>query len=77
MSRFRYKPEGTFGSADYRGFFVNSQGQKISAFHEIPLWANETHKIANMVVEISKGTQAKMEINKEETYNPIKQDIKV
>lgn len=29
-----------------------------------------------MVVEIPKGTQAKLEINKKEKYNPIKHDIK-
>jgi len=73
---FKYKPEGTFGNADYRGFFVNENGSKISPFHEIPLWANETHKIANIVVEIPKGTQPKMEISKEESFNPIKQDVK-
>lgn len=30
-----------------------------------------------MVVEIPKGTQPKMEISKEEKFNPIKQDVKV
>lgn len=30
-----------------------------------------------MVLEIPRGTQAKLEINKEEFMNPIKQDVKV
>jgi len=30
-----------------------------------------------MVVEIPLGTRAKLEINKDEPFNPIKQDVKV
>lgn len=51
--------------------------QFISPFHEIPLWIDEKTGIANMVVEIPRGSQAKFEINKTELLNPIKQDVKV
>jgi inorganic pyrophosphatase len=60
---------------EYRVFFKGSSGP-ISPFHDIPLWADKNHKIANMVVEIPKGTQPKLEINKDEFMNPIKQDVK-
>ena len=44
--------------------------------HDIPLYAEESNKIVNMVVEIPRWTNAKMEINLKEILNPIKQDIK-
>merc|ERR1711872_36739 len=48
----------------------------ISPFHDIPLYANEGNKIFNMVVEVPRWTNAKMEINLTEKLNPIKQDVK-
>ena len=48
----------------------------ISPFHDIPLWVDENLGIANFVVEIPRGTRAKLEINKSEFLNPIKQDVK-
>lgn len=35
----------------------------ISPFHDIPLYANEEQKIFNMVVEVPRWTNAKMEVN--------------
>lgn len=61
---------------DYRIFFTDSEGKPISPFHDIPLYADEENKIFNMVVEIPRWTNHKMEINKEEELNPIKQDVK-
>jgi len=66
---------GQSQTLEYRVFF-NSPSGPISPFHDIPLWADKNHKIANMVVEIPKGTQPKLEINKDEFLNPIKQDVK-
>nr|CAD7412964.1 unnamed protein product [Timema poppensis] len=48
----------------------------ISPLHDIPLFADEGQKTFNMVVEIPRWTNAKMEINLKEVLNPIKQDIK-
>lgn len=48
----------------------------ISPMHDIPLYADEANKIVNMVVEIPRWTNAKMEINLKEALNPIKQDVK-
>jgi len=64
------------GSLNYRLFFTNAEtGHVISPFHDIPLWVPNTD-LANMVVEIPKGTSAKMEISTKEPLNPIKQDVK-
>jgi len=48
----------------------------MSYFHDIPLFADQNNDILNMVVEIPRWTNAKMEISKEEPFNPIKQDTK-
>ncbi|XP_069125162.1 uncharacterized protein [Argopecten irradians] len=62
---------------DYRLFFKNSEGTVISPFHDIPLYPNSSDKsICNMIVEIPRWSNAKMEICKEEVMNPIKQDVK-
>ena len=48
----------------------------MSSFHDIPLFADQSNGILNMIVEVPRWTNAKMEICKEESFNPIKQDIK-
>ena len=50
--------------------------QKVSPFHDIPLYSSKTEPLLNMIVEIPRWTSAKMEINKKEPLNPITQDIK-
>ena len=65
---------GVPSTTTYRVFIKNGS-QVISPFHDIPLWT-KPNEIVNMVVEIPQGTQAKMEINKKEKFNPISQDIK-
>ena len=45
-----------------------------SPFHDIPCTAGD--KIYNMVVEVPRWTNAKMEIATKEKMNPIKQDVK-
>lgn len=44
--------------------------------HDIPLWADREQRLVNMVVEIPRWTNAKMEISLGEPLNPIKQDVK-
>ena len=41
--------------------FVERDGAPISWFHDVPLYANEQHSILNMVVEIPRWTNAKLE----------------
>lgn len=40
---------------------------------DIPLFADESKTILNMIVEVPRWTNAKLEICKEEPFNPIKQ----
>lgn len=66
---------GALNSTNYRIYFKNDTGP-ISPMHDIPLYADESNKVVNMIVEIPRWTNAKMEINLKETLNPIKQDVK-
>ncbi|KAJ7146083.1 inorganic diphosphatase [Mycena epipterygia] len=56
--------------------YIEQNGAVVSPFHDIPLLANQEEGIFNMIVEIPRGTNAKMEISKEESFNPLKQDTK-
>ena len=56
--------------------YIEKDGVPVSAFHDIPLYANKEQNILNMIVEIPRWTNAKLEISKEELLNPIKQDVK-
>jgi inorganic pyrophosphatase len=56
--------------------FIEKDGVPVSPFHDIPLYANEQKTLLNMVVEIPRWTNGKLEISKEELLNPIKQDVK-
>jgi nucleosome-remodeling factor subunit len=70
---------GSASTSDYRVFFKNSDGKLVSPFHDIPLVAaslDNGTKLYNMIVEIPRWTQAKMEIATKEPLNPIKQDVK-
>jgi hypothetical protein len=56
--------------------YIEQNGSVVSPFHDIPLFADQNNGIFNMIVEVPRWTNAKMEICKEEPFNPIKQDIK-
>ena len=47
-----------------------------SPFHDIPCYVSGQDNVYNMVVEVPRWTNAKMEIATKEKLNPIKQDIK-
>jgi len=74
-SAYSTKVAGQPDTLEYR-VFIQKDGKTVSPFHDIPLWVDEKASIANMVFEIPKGTQPKLEISKEEFMNPIKQDVK-
>lgn len=48
----------------------------ISPLHDIPLWSDRAARLVNMVVEVPRWSNAKMEISLGEPLNPIKQDVK-
>ncbi|OXB63856.1 hypothetical protein ASZ78_004151 [Callipepla squamata] len=48
-------------SLEYRLFFKDAAGRYISPFHDIPLYADAGKNVFNMVVEVPRWTNAKME----------------
>jgi len=59
----------------YRVFFKKAD-KVISPWHDVPLYADEKNKFFNMLCEIPRWTNAKMEIATKEPLNPVKQDVK-
>lgn len=43
-------------------WFIGNEFGPVSPFHDIPLFANEEQKVFNMVVEVPRWTNAKMEV---------------
>ncbi|KAK5865579.1 hypothetical protein PBY51_019842 [Eleginops maclovinus] len=88
---YQTEERGRPHSPDYRIYFKTSDGKYISPFHDISLIAeteqdndvpakkpkkNESEVLFNMVVEVPRWSNAKMEIATKEPLNPIKQDVK-
>ncbi|XP_055586985.1 inorganic pyrophosphatase isoform X2 [Uranotaenia lowii] len=74
--KYQIVERGAPNSTDYRVFFKTEDGQSVSPLHDIPLYANDAKTVYNMVVEVPRWTNAKMEISLAEGLNPIKQDVK-
>ncbi|KAI9303310.1 inorganic pyrophosphatase [Cunninghamella echinulata] len=75
MAEYQVRQVGAPNTLEYRVYY-EKDGLPVSPFHDIPLFANEEKTIFNMVVEIPRWSNAKLEISKEDAFNPIKQDIK-
>ncbi|CAG7721219.1 unnamed protein product [Allacma fusca] len=73
---YTIEERGGVNQPDYRVYFRNAAGVPISPFHDIPLQPDPEKKVFNMVVEIPRWTNAKMEIATKDPLNPIKQDVK-
>jgi hypothetical protein len=70
----RYE-RGQLNTTGYRVYIRNSvTNQFVSPFHDIPL--KQSDNVYNMVVEIPRWSNAKMEISKTDKFNPIVQDVK-
>ncbi|KAH7650533.1 hypothetical protein FG379_003605 [Cryptosporidium bovis] len=68
---------GKKDSVDYRIYFKNEEGRRISPWHDVPLWFSETPLLYNMIVEIPKLTNKKFEMSTKEEYTPLLQDRKL
>ncbi|EYB89441.1 hypothetical protein Y032_0232g3059 [Ancylostoma ceylanicum] len=66
---------GSLFGLDYRVFVKGPDGV-LSPWHDVPLYADASKKIFNMIVEIPRWSNAKMEMATAEPMNPIKQDVK-
>ncbi|KAG0044441.1 Inorganic pyrophosphatase [Gryganskiella cystojenkinii] len=75
MSHFTTRVVGAPNTLEHR-VFIEKNGSPVSAFHDVPLHANEAKNVFNMIVEIPRWSNAKLEISKDEDFNPIKQDVK-
>ncbi len=73
---YRIRTVGCPETLAYRTFLENEAGHLISPFHDIVPIVNEEHGLVQMVVEIPRWSNAKLEIATGEFMNPIKQDIK-
>lgn len=71
---FTSEERGARNSLEYRLFFKNESGQVVSPMHDIPMLAGEGEY--NMVVEVSRWSNAKIEIDLKTSLNPLKQDVK-
>ncbi|KAI6221081.1 Inorganic diphosphatase [Aphelenchoides besseyi] len=67
--------KGNLYSLNYR-LYIKGPNGLVSPWHDIPLYADEENKIFNMVVEIPRWSNAKMEMATKEPLSPIKQDEK-
>ncbi|GER43285.1 inorganic pyrophosphatase [Striga asiatica] len=72
--QIRIQEEGLPETLDYRVFFLDDSGKKISPWHDIPLHLGDG--VFNFIVEIPKQSSAKMEVATDEVFTPIKQDTK-
>ncbi|XP_074152637.1 inorganic pyrophosphatase [Sminthopsis crassicaudata] len=74
MSGYSIEERAAPYSLEYRLFLKNANGEYISPFHDIPIYADKN--VFHMVVEVPRWTNAKMEIATKDPLNPIKQDVK-
>lgn len=68
-SRYSIRKVGAPFTLEHR-VYIEKDGQPISAFHDIPLYANAEQTILNMVVEIPRWTNAKQEVGRQTDAPP-------
>eukprot|EP00040_Diaphanoeca_grandis_P031585 m.189286 g.189286 ORF g.189286 m.189286 type:complete len:286 (-) comp32369_c3_seq3:1835-2692(-) len=67
---------GSKNTLNYKLYYKDGEGNYISPMHDIPAWADKANGIVNMVCEVPRWTNAKMEIAVGQKLNPIIQDSK-
>uniref|UniRef100_H2YZ23 inorganic diphosphatase n=1 Tax=Ciona savignyi TaxID=51511 RepID=H2YZ23_CIOSA len=72
---YQLEERGTPNTLDYR-IYYKKDGVALSPFHDIPWKVEGNETTYNMVVEVPRWSNAKMEIATTEKLNPIKQDTK-
>jgi len=61
-SEYKVRQIGPKNTLEYRAF-IEKDGSPVSPFHDIPLYANEQQTVLNMVVEIPRWTNSKLEVS--------------
>lgn len=59
---YTVRKNGAPNTLEHR-IFIEKDGVPLSPFHDIPLYANEQQTVLNMIVEIPRWTNAKMEVS--------------
>ncbi|KAE8447638.1 Inorganic pyrophosphatase [Mollisiaceae sp. DMI_Dod_QoI] len=60
-SQYKTRKIGAPNTLEHR-IYIEKDGVPVSPFHDIPLYANEQQTVLNMIVEIPRWTNAKMEV---------------
>jgi len=60
-SQYTARRVGAPNTLEHR-IFIEKDGVPVSPFHDIPLYANEQQTVLNMIVEVPRWTNAKMEV---------------
>lgn len=58
---YAVRKNGAPNTLEHR-IYIEKDGVPVSPFHDIPLYANEQQTVLNMIVEIPRWTNAKMEV---------------
>lgn len=60
MAQYTARKMGAANTLEHR-IFIEENGKPVSPFHDIPLYADQAQTILNMIVEVPRWTNAKME----------------
>jgi len=74
MAGYSIEERGAPNSLGYRLYIKDGSGKLVSSMHDIPLKSGEG--VYNMVVEVPRWSNAKIEIDLKSGLNPLKQDVK-
>lgn len=72
----KIEEESTRDNADFKYYFQKDGFGPVNPLHDIPLFADKEKGILNMIVEIPRWTNAKLELKTSEPLAPIVQDQK-
>ena len=77
MVNYTIEERGQLNTHSYRCYIKNADNNTyVSPFHDIPLYHDKEANTVNVVIEIPRWSNAKMEISKDVKLNPIIQDTK-
>lgn len=68
-SGYSVRKNGAPNTLEHR-IYIEKDGLPLSPFHDIPLYANEQQTVLNMIVEIPRWTNAKMEVSGQPPTRP-------
>lgn len=60
-AQYKARKVGAANTLEHR-VYIEKDGVPVSPFHDIPLYANEQQTVLNMIVEVPRWSNAKMEV---------------